>query len=166
MGDENRVLTGAAITGRGNSLNAFAVVEDASGFIEFAVSVFGAREVGAARTTTPAGLLIHAEVEIGDALLLLADPQPGWAPRPGLFQLWVRDVAAVLEDARVHGGTVVTPPTPFYGQLTLARFADRWGNLWWLYQPTPGQDDPLPAWEGGSDVVFRTLDEHLRGTNA
>jgi hypothetical protein len=57
---------------------------------------------------------------------------------------------------------VITPPTPFYGELTLARLEDPWQNLWWLYQPTPGQADPLPVWEGGSDVVFRTLDEHLR----
>lgn len=61
---------------------------------------------------------------------------------------------------------MVTPPTPFYGALTLARVEDPWGNLWWLYQPVPGQPDPVPSWEGGSDVVFRSLDEHLRGASS
>jgi PhnB protein len=40
---------------------------------------------------------------------------------------------------------------------------DPFGNLWWLYAPVPGQEDPKPAWEGGSDVVFRTIDETMKG---
>jgi len=29
-----------------------------------------------------------------------------------------------------------------------------------------GQPDPTPAWEGGSDVIFRTLDEYLRSARS
>lgn len=162
MVDSSKVLPAAAITGRGSSLNPFVVLADAAGFIDFATRVFDAREVEDARTPTPDGLLIHAEVRIGDSLLLLSDPQDGWAPRPGLFQLWVADVGAILDDAVASGARVVTPPTPFYGAVTLARMEDAWGNLWWMYQPSPGQPDPTPAWEGGSDVVFRTIDEYMR----
>jgi hypothetical protein len=39
---------------------------------------------------------------------------------------------------------------------------DPWQNLWWLYAPAPGQPDPKPHWEGGSDTVFTTLDGALR----
>jgi PhnB protein len=162
MADSSKVMRAAAITGRGSSLNPFAIIADAAGFIEFATSVFGAVENTVARTATPSGLLIHAEVELGDSLLLLSDPQAGWPERPGLFQLWISDLAAILDLAAGQGATVVTPPTPFYGAVTLARLQDRWKNLWWLYQPEPGQPDPVPVWEGGSDVVFRTLDEHMR----
>lgn len=70
----------------------------------------------------------------------------------------------MIARALKRGAALVTAPTPFYGSLTLARVQDPWGNLWWLYQPIPGQPDPKPAWEGGSDAVFRTLDEHLRAT--
>lgn len=162
MTDPVEVLRAPAITGRGTSLNPFTVVDDATGFIAFAEAVFGAVEVAAARTATPSGRLIHAELQLGDALLLLADTQEGWSPRPGMFQLWVSDIAAVLDRATAFGATVVTTPTPFYGAVTLARLEDRWRNLWWLYQPRPGEPDPIPAWEGGSDVVFRTIDEHMR----
>jgi len=155
-------LEGAAITGRGRSLNPFAILEDAAGFIAFAEQVFDAVEVAEARTPTPGGRLIHAELRVGDSLLLLADRHEGWAAHPGMFQLWVRDVDAVVARALERGAALVTPPTPFYGSLMLARVNDPWGNLWWLYQPVPGQPDPRPAWEGGSDTVFRTLDEHLR----
>ncbi|TPW74141.1 VOC family protein [Schumannella soli] len=157
-------LSGARITGRGSSLTPFVLLDDAAGFIDFASAVFGAVEVDLARTATPSGLLIHAELRLGDALLLLADRQPGWPSRPGLLQLWVADAADVIARAEPRGATVVTPPTPFYGSLTLARLLDPWGNLWWLYEPVPGQPDPRPAWEGGDDTVFRTLDEHLRAS--
>lgn len=156
------VLSRSAITGGGSSLNPFSIITDAAGFIDFATTVFGAVEVGEARTAAPSGLLIHAELQIGESLLLVADPQEGWTPRPGLFQLWVSDAEAILTKAQEHGATVVTSPTPFYGSVTLARLEDRWNNLWWLYQPSPGQPDPVPAWEGGSDVVFRTIDEYMR----
>ncbi|SDS43504.1 VOC family protein [Microlunatus soli] len=162
MVNSGSVLPRTAFNGRGSSLNPFVVIEDAAGFIDFAVAVFSAREVTAARTATPTGTLIHAELEFGDSLLMLSDPQRGWVTRPGLFQLWVSDVSAILDAAADHGTTVVTPPTPFYGEVTLARMRDRWDNLWWLYQPSPGQPDPVPAWDGGSDVVFRTIDEYMQ----
>ena len=158
-----QVLSGNAIPGRGHSVNPFVVVDDAAGFIDFARAVFGAAEVERARTPTPDGKLIHAELVVGDALILLADRLEGWPRHPGLFQVWVRDVSDLIDRAIGLGATVVTPPTAFYGELTLARVVDPWQNLWWLYCPAPGQPDPQPAWEGGSDVVFRTLDEHLRG---
>ena len=162
MVDPSKILPTSAITGRGSSLNPFVVVDDAAGFIDFAVAVFGAHEITAARTPAPNGLLIHGELELGDSLLLLADTQPGWPSRPGLFQVWVSSSETILDEAAQFDATVVTPPTPFYGALTLTRMQDRWDNLWWMYQPSPGQPDPTPAWEGGSDVIFRTLDEYMR----
>jgi PhnB protein len=160
------VLTGDAITGHGRSLNPFLLLDDATGFLAFATEVFGATENEDMRTPTPDGRLIHAELNLGASLLMLADALDGWPRRPGLLQVWVADVNLVLERGRSSGASVVTPPTPFYGELTLARMQDPWGNLWWLYQPSPGQEDPKPSWEGGSDVVFRTLDEHLKGVAA
>jgi PhnB protein len=39
---------------------------------------------------------------------------------------------------------------------------DPWQNLWWLWAPAPGQPDPTPDWDGGSDTIFSTLDGVLR----
>jgi uncharacterized glyoxalase superfamily protein PhnB len=165
MTGEDITLSNGAIMGRGGTVNPFAIVRDASGFITFAEEVFDAREVAEARTATPDGKLIHAELLIGDSLLLLADAQDGWRTRPGLFQIWVSDIEALIARAAHRGVEVVTPPTRFYGALTLARIEDAWGNLWWLYQPAPGQPDPRPVWEGGSDTIFRTLDDNMRGVS-
>ena len=166
MTEEHTVLTGDAISGRGGSVNPFVVVDDATAFIAFAIAVFAATEVEEARTPTPDGKLIHAELRLGDSLILLADRLDGWPAHPGLFQVWVGDVRAVSRRAVELGATMVTPATPFYGAVTLARFVDPWQNLWWLYAPTPGQPDPRPAWEGGSTVVFETIDEHMRTRKA
>jgi len=87
------------ITGRGRSVNPFVILKDAASFIAFAEAVFGAREVVEVRTPTPTGKLIHAELRIGDSLLLLADAQEGWAARPGLFQIWVSNVQALVAHA-------------------------------------------------------------------
>jgi PhnB protein len=148
--------------GSGATLNPFVVVDGAAGLVSFVVDVLGGIEVTAARTPTPDGRLIHAEVVVGDAHLMLADSLDGWPRHPGLLQLWVDDVAATLNDAVASGARIITPATPFYGETTLGRMVDPWGNLWWLYAPAPGQPDPTPAWEGGDDTVFRTIDAEMR----
>ncbi|WP_051393052.1 VOC family protein [Glycomyces arizonensis] len=162
MADNQLTLKADAITGRGNTINPFVIVEGAADFMAFAEEVFDAREVTEVRTPTPTGKLIHAELRFGDSLVLVVDVQEGWRAHPGLFQIWIGDIETVLRRAVDRGSVIVTPPTPFYGSLTLARVEDPWGNLWWVYQPTPGQPDPKPVWEGGSDTVFRTIDEYMR----
>ncbi|MEN3613595.1 hypothetical protein AAH979_29115 [Plantactinospora sp. ZYX-F-223] len=61
---------------------------------------------------------------------MIADRLDGWPLRPGLLQLWVRDVATVLHRANAHGATTVTERTPFYGESTLGRMLDPWQNIW------------------------------------
>jgi len=156
------ILTSDQVPGGAAVLNPFVIVDGASDLIEFVVEVFGGAEKTDVRTPTPDGKLIHAEVDLGGVSLMIADRLDGWAARPALLQLWVNDVQAALDAGARRGATTVTPATPFYGETTLGRMLDPFGNLWWLYAPAPGQQDPLPAWEGGSDVVFRTIDETMR----
>lgn len=143
-------------------LNPFIVVDDAPGFVTFLVEVFGGVENQAARTPMPDGRLIHAEVALGGPKVMLSDRLDGWPTRPGLLQVWVGDVGATLGAAAQRGARIVTPPSPFYGETTLGRMRDPWGNLWWLYAPAAGQPDPVPAWEGGDDIIFRTIDQAMK----
>jgi PhnB protein len=159
------LLAPQSVPGAGAVLNPFVIVDDASVFVEFVADVFAVEETAEARTPTPDGKLIHAQLRLGTVDLMVADRLDGWPARPGLLQVWVRDVATVLGRAAARGATTVTEPTPFYGETTLGRMLDPWRNLWWLYAPAPGQPDPVPAWEGGSDVVFSTVDGALRSLN-
>jgi PhnB protein len=156
------LLPPEAVPYGGAVLNPFVIVDDAARFVDFVAEVFGVAETVEARTPMPDGKLIHAQLRLGTVDLMVADRLDGWPTRPGLLQLWVTDVAAVLERAGAEGATTVTEPTPFYGETTLARMLDPWQIIWWLYQLAPGQADPVPSWEGGSDTVFTTLDKALK----
>jgi PhnB protein len=156
------LLPAHSVPRAGAVLNPFVIVDDAAGLITFVSEVFDVTETVEARTPMPDGTLIHAELRLGTVDLMVGDRRDGWPARPALLQLWVRDVAPTLERATARGATVVTEPTPFYGETTLARMLDPWQNLWWLYAPAPGQPDPTPHWDGGTDTVFATLDDALR----
>src|SRR4051794_19568896 len=160
------LLPDESVPGGGAVLNPFVVVDDAAGLIAFVSEVFGVPEIIEGRTPTPDGRLIHAEVRLGAVRLMVADRLDGWPARPGMFQVWVRDVSAVLHRAGAHGGTTITAATPFYGETTLGRMLDPWQNIWWLWAPAPGQPDPAPHWDGGPTVVFGTLDAVLRSLAA
>jgi len=156
------LLAQESVPAGGAVLNPFVIVDDAAGFVGFVSEVFGVPETAEVRTRMPDGKLIHAQLRFGTVDLMVADRLDEWPARPGLLQAWVSDPAEVLRRAVGRGATTITEPTPFYGEITLARMLDSWQNLWWLWTPAPGQPDPMPAWEGGSDIVFGTLDDALR----
>ena len=156
------LLPQPSVPAGGAVLNPFVIVDDAAGLVDFVSGVFGVAENAGVRTQMPDGKLIHAQLRLGGVDLMIADRLEGWPLRPGLLQVWVRDVASVLQRASAAGATTVTEPTPFYGEVTLGRMLDDWQNIWWLWAPAPGQPDPTPAWEGGSNVVFSTLDKTLK----
>jgi uncharacterized glyoxalase superfamily protein PhnB len=160
--DSEILLPARSVPGGAAVLNPFVVVDDAAGLITFVSEVFGVAETAEARTPMPDGKLIHSELELGTVALMVADRLDGWPSRPALLQVWVRDVATVLERATARGATTITEPTPFYGETTLGRILDPWQNIWWLWAPAPGQPDPTPHWDGGSDVIFSTVDQALR----
>lgn len=118
------ILTAADVPGGAAVLNPFVVVDDASGFVDFVCAVFGGVENPRARTPTPTGQLIHAEMDLGGVTLMVSDRLEGWAARPGLLQLWVDDARMTLEVACARGARVLTPVTPFYGERNLARLLD------------------------------------------
>src|SRR5688500_13398239 len=83
----------------GAALNPFVIVDDAAGLVAFVSDVFGVTETVEARTPMPDGKLIHAQVRLGTVDLMMADRLDGWPSRPGLLQVWVRDVATALRRA-------------------------------------------------------------------
>lgn len=147
------------------TINPFAIVDGAAELITFVEEVFDGKERAEARTPMPSGSLIHAEVQIGDSVLLLADRQPGWPTMPALLQVYVNDAQEVLDRAVARKAVVITEVTPFYGGEDLARLRDPWGNIWWLYAPAKA-GATVPHWEGGSNYVFSSLDETLRAIAA
>jgi len=104
------------------------VIEGASDFIDFLKKAFGAEEVF--RFPAPGGKVGHAEVRIGDSMVMLADSSGEHPPTRIGSYLYVTDVDATFKKAVAAGGqSKREPANQFYGDR-VATVMDRWGNTW------------------------------------
>ena len=156
-----------------NNTNQFVIIKGgATNFIEFVAKIFGAKERVEVRTPDRDGLLIHAEVALGDATLMLADSKEDWPFTPAFIQVYVQDAQATLDRATTSGAELVTKVSKFYGGFKLARFKDPFGNIWWLYQPDPeGQEDTKQSsntdWhDSRPSEVYSTIMDAMRSLTA
>ena len=115
----------------------YLIVDGAADAIAFYTSVLGAAQRGDVMTM-PDGKIGHAELTIGDSLIMLADEAPDWGavgPRtvggtPVTIHLSVEDVDDVFAQAIAGGATEVRPITDeFYGDRS-GQFDDPWGHRW------------------------------------
>ncbi len=119
-----------------NAVNTFIIIkDDAKKFIEFVEKVFGGKERKSVRTPDKDGTLIHAEIQLGDSTILIADSKPDWLFTPAFLQVYVEDAQTILDRAQKMEATVITEVSDFYNGFKLARLKDSWGNIWWLYEP-------------------------------
>lgn len=140
------------------TVNPFIITHDADGLIDFLKQVFGATDRPEARTVDDDGLLLHAELVIGNATIMFGERKPGWPFTPSLLQVYVDDVEATLTVAQQLGASVVTRPTAFFGD-TFSRFRDPWGNLWWVYR------HGAQAWAGNEESTDWTGDAAVGETD-
>ncbi|MFD9609959.1 VOC family protein [Streptomyces sp. NPDC004290] len=111
-------------------------VDGAAAAIDFYVAVFGATE--RMRMPAPDGTIGHAELELGNSLIMLADEFPGMnfrSPKavggtPVTLHVYVEDVDAVFADALARGAKELSPvKNEFYGDRT-GQFEDPFGHRW------------------------------------
>ena len=118
-----------------NKVNPFVIIKGgATKFIDFVEIVFDAKENKQVRTPDRDGTLIHAEIQIGDSMILLADSKEDWPFTPAFLQVYVDNAQEILDRATKEGAEIITKVSVFYNGLKLARFKDKWGNIWWLYE--------------------------------
>jgi PhnB protein len=127
----------------------YLVAQDAVSLIEFVKQVFDAEEKF--RTIGPAGG-IHAEVRLGDSMLMIGGggPELTWrgVANPGAFHVYVPDCDAVYERALKAGATSIGKPADQpYGERS-GSVRDAAGNHWYV-ATQPGKDY---KWEGAPDV--------------
>ena len=121
-----------------HSLTPYLVVNDAARAIEFYKEAFGAQEL--MRFDAPGGKVGHAELKIGDSVLMLSDecdetgmraPQTLGGTPVGLM-LYVEDVDAVVDRAVSAGAKLERPvKDQFYGDRT-GGVADPFGHSWYV----------------------------------
>src|SRR5215471_1567558 len=114
----------------------YLTVDDAAAAIEFYQRAFGAQEV--MRMEGMPGKIAHAEIKIGDSMVMLSDEMPGSGTRSpqsagcttaSIF-LYVEDVDALFQQAESAGATVEMPPTNMFWGNRFGKVSDPFGHLW------------------------------------
>lgn len=118
------------------NLTPYLIVSDGGAAIAFYQNVFGARL--RLRLDGPGGKVGHAELEIGNSLVMLADEHreigalapPTVGGTPVGLHLYLDDVDAVAAKAIAAGATLRRPvENQFYGDR-LGSIVDPFGHLW------------------------------------
>ncbi len=121
------------------SLTPHVTVSPASAAIEFYAKAFGAEEL--ARMPGPDGQILHAELRIGNARLMLHDPSPMLdtvvAPSDAghttcVLHVYTEDVDALYRRATEAGATGTMPPSDMFWGDRYAMVADPFGHVWGL----------------------------------
>ncbi|MFG2003760.1 VOC family protein [Spirillospora sp. NPDC048911] len=106
------------------------ISRDTAAVIDYLERAFGAEEIG--RVVDARGRIGHAEVRIGDAIVMLFDGDPSWPDTPAFLRLYVPDAHATQRQAIEAGGVLVSEVTHLaFGDL-VGRVRDPFGNLWWI----------------------------------
>ena len=114
----------------------YLAVDDAAKAIEYYKKAFGANE--RVRMNTPDGKIGHAELEIGDSLIMLADPFPQATTRSpkelggtsaSVF-MYVDDVDAVVKRAVDQGATVTMEVADQFWGDRFGSVTDPFGHSW------------------------------------
>jgi len=119
-----------------NTITPYLVVKGAAKAIEYYKNVFGAAVV--LRMDGPNGQVGHAELQIGDSRIMLADENLGMGNRsaetigasPVSLYVYLPDCDTVVEKAVAEGAKILKPvEDQFYGDRS-GFIQDPFGHLW------------------------------------
>jgi PhnB protein len=121
----------------------YLAIAGAARAIEFYKRVFGAEEL--MRLADDSGKVQHAEIALGESVIMLADEFPdigflgpaslGGARPPVILSLRVDNADQTHQAALAAGATSIREPKDeFYGERT-AQIQDPFGHVWFLMQP-------------------------------
>jgi uncharacterized glyoxalase superfamily protein PhnB len=142
------------------------VSDDTDALLEFVARAFDGEELG--RVQLEDGSIGHAEIRVGDTVLLAFDRRPGWPQIPSLLRVVVEDADATVARARAAGARVVTEPSDHAFGQRIGRVRDPFGHIWWIsadvadaslehgMQPSPDE------YEAAMCDAQETLDDELR----
>jgi PhnB protein len=119
-----------------HTLTTYLTMDNAAEAIDYYKDVFGAKE--RIRMEAPDGKIGHAELEIGDSLLMLSDAFPGATSRPptelggstaGAF-MYVEDVDGVVKRAVESGATITMEIADQFWGDRFGSITDPFGHSW------------------------------------
>jgi PhnB protein len=118
------------------SVTPYLAVDGAEQAIEFYEKAFGAKE--RTRMQSPDGKIAHAEIEIGDSVVMLSDPLPQFITKSpselggstASIMLYVDDVDATIQQAVGVGATVEREAEDQFWGDRFGAVVDPFGHMW------------------------------------
>jgi len=113
-----------------HSVTPYLLVAGIPKLLDFLKQSFGAIE--RERIATPDGTIRHAEVKIGNSMIMMGEATAQWKAMPATLYLYVPDTDATYHRAIQAGARSVREPRDeYYGDRT-AGVEDPCGNQWWI----------------------------------
>jgi PhnB protein len=113
-----------------HTVSPYLVVSGVDKLIDFAKQAFGATEVFVAKS--PDGSIMHAEIKIGDSIVMMGQGGPGGKHFPGMLHLYMEDVDAVYQRAIQAGAKSLREPADQPHGDRMGGVEDAFGNQWWI----------------------------------
>jgi PhnB protein len=119
-----------------HSITPYMTVRDAARAIEFYKKAFGATEKGVMKG--PDGKVMHAELVIGDSIIMLGDEMPEYGSLSPLstggagmgLHIYLEDVDTAFDRAVKAGATVEMPVADMFWGDRYGKLADPFGHKW------------------------------------
>jgi uncharacterized glyoxalase superfamily protein PhnB len=113
-----------------HTITPYLIVEGVPELIEFMKTVFGAEEIE--RFEDDQRQVMHAEVRIGDSIVMMGGATKDWKAIPAALYIYVTDTDATYQRALKAGATsIMAPSDQFYGDRN-AGVKDASGNSWFI----------------------------------
>lgn len=113
-----------------HAVTPYLIVADASALIDFLKAAFDAEEV--CRVARPDGGLMHAQVRLGDSIVMMSGASTECPAMPAGLYLYVEDADATYQQALAAGAeSVMAPSDEFWGDR-MGGVRDPAGNFWWI----------------------------------
>lgn len=113
-----------------STVSPYLVVDGAARTIDFLQRVFGATQLR--HFPAPDGKVMHAEMRIGDSVVMIADGNEGWPPIGAHVHLYVEDVDATFRLALEAGAESVQEPVRKDDEDRRGGVRDPGGTTWWI----------------------------------
>jgi PhnB protein len=118
------------------SVTPYLTLDDAAKALDFYKRAFGAQQT--VRMDAPGGKIAHAEMKIGDSMIMLGDEMPNSGSRSPKslggttagVMLYVEDVDKVFNQAVSAGAEAEMPPTDMFWGDRYGKLKDPFGHSW------------------------------------
>ena len=124
-----------------HTVSAYMVQDDCARALAFYKEAFGAKE--RMRMPGPDGKIAHAEIKVGDSIVMMSDEMPPMPGQPGTYKspraaglstsglfLYLNDVDAAFDRAVKAGCTVRQPLTDMFWGDRYGQVIDPFGHTW------------------------------------